>query len=81
MFIYHQFTKTELHLGLQHFSVRKNLLEKKAEIFIIARSCHILRVLQWNHKYWQYCVKYLPMYNFLSTKICCKLKCMRKMAY
>lgn len=81
MFIYHQFTKTELHLGLQHFSVRENLLEKKAEIFIIAGSCHILRVLQWNDKHWQYCVKRLPMYYFLSIRIHCKLKCLRKMAY
>lgn len=39
---------SELHLGpiFQLFSVRRNLLEKKAEMFIIARSCHILRVLQ-----------------------------------
>lgn len=35
---------SELYLGpiFKLLSARRNLLEKKAEIFIIAKSCHIL---------------------------------------
>lgn len=64
----------------QLFSVKRNLLERKAEILIIARSCHILRVLQWNHNCWQYCEECLCGYCFPSVKeMCYKLRYLSKM--